>query len=297
MATHERSSFFLLSVLVILLVVFVSCVFLLSQFATIIAGHVGWMRVVLDILILSVVLIFPAAFLLSYVATRPVRILKSEREFFTSNVAHELRTPLANIRIATETIQTHMTDASSASLQEFTGLLIDEVDRMSEVIKYFLYFSSGNEKLPRIMHVVNLPHLVDRAINGLRPLTLERHVTIDTEKVTTGFVWGNAALLEEMMSHIIKNAVAHSPVESTVRIALTNFEHHVRLTIADEGTGVDAKELPNIFNAFFRGKNAVGKGRGLGLSIVKEIAGMHFARIKVFNNSFHGATFIVDFSK
>lgn len=248
--------------------------------------------VVMKIVILFLMAL--SAYGLTRIAMRPAKLLDMRRKYFTSNVAHELNTPLSTLRATAEITQMKDRELSHKEVKEFAESVIEEVDRLAEIVKYFLHFSSEAGGPPLSMSPVNISSVVNKAGRSLALIAAEYDVTVLLPEEEEEIVWGNFSALEEMSLRLIKNAIIHSPEKSTVRLSLKRFDHHVHLSVSNEGEGIPETDLPYIFDPFYKGEDRVRYGqRGLGLTIVREIAHMHFADIEVESSPRKGTQFTV----
>lgn len=233
------------------------------------------------------------AYGLTRIAMRPAKLLDTRRRYFTSNVAHELNTPLSTLRATAEITQMKGRELSQKEMDEFAVSVIEEVDRLAEIVKYFLHFSSETGGPPLPMSPVNISSVVNKAGRSLALIAAESDVAVLLPAEEEEIVWGNFSALEELSLRLIKNAIMHSPQKSTVKLSLKKFDHHVYLSVSNEGNGISETDLPYIFDPFYKGEDRVRHGqRGLGLTIVREIAHMHFADIEV-ESSEKGTLFTV----
>jgi heavy metal sensor kinase len=198
-------------------------------------------------------------------------------EQFTSDVTHELRTPLASIRSVGEVgLQQHHT---SEEYRDIIGSMLEEVARLTSMIDTLLTIAqaeSGNIELDRT--VVRLMELVDESVAVVGVLAEDRHQTILVAGNEDVAVQADRGFLRLAVINLLDNAVKYSPQGSTIRLSLnvsrnlTESLGVVRLAIADEGPGIPAREMHRIFDRFYRvdeGRARETGGAGLGLAIAK----------------------------
>ncbi len=212
-------------------------------------------------------------------------VRRNERQdSFLNAVTHELKTPIASIRLYLETLQRR--DLPEAQRQEFYKIMLADSDRLLATVEQVL---KAGEIGARRAH--------DRAMLELAPLvadciaiTLQRHHlapdAIQLTPVPLGVrlhVRGVAADLRTAVLNLLDNAVKYSPDQVHVRCALSIVRYtNVALTITDTGVGLPPKQQERIFKRFYRvpGRNAVKiKGTGLGLFLVRAIARQHGGRV------------------
>jgi signal transduction histidine kinase len=149
---------------------------------------------------------------------------------------------------------------------------------------------------------VDLIEIIRETIRRMQPFIEQREITVrvmDSSPVITN---GNATTLGELLVNLLKNALAYTPTGGSVTIAARQKRGQAILSISDTGIGIPAKDIPNIFEPFYRGENAYSerskkRGSGIGLAIVKEIAELHGARVSVESELGKGTTFFIRFAK
>jgi signal transduction histidine kinase len=216
---------------------------------------------------------------------RSVRALERMRETlaferrFTSDAAHELRTPLAAIRANTQVMQ------GARTPEEFTTAsvnLLASVDRSGRLIEQLLSLArvDASAGLPQRFEVVDLAPLVHAQIAEHERFASRRHVEIEAS-TEPARVCGDRELLGVLLRNLVDNAIRYSRPDTRVVISCDTLPERIELAINDEGMGIVPEERTRIFERFYRGGGAQDYGSGLGLSIVKRIADLHDARITV----------------
>ncbi len=195
------------------------------------------------------------------------------RKEFTSNVSHELKTPLTSISGISEMLQSGM--ISEEDIPRFAGTIHDEAGRLLTLINDIIKLSKLDEAAVTIEP--ERVELADLAVSVTRRLAIvaeERSVNL---KVVGGpaFVSGNPSVIEEMIYNLADNAIKYNKEGGSVTITVTPLPHGVQLTVADTGIGIAAEHLDRIFERFYRVDKSHSReigGTGLGLSIVKHSA-------------------------
>jgi two-component system, OmpR family, sensor histidine kinase QseC len=216
---------------------------------------------------------------------RSVRALERMRETlayerrFTSDAAHELRTPLAAIRANTQVMQAARTP------EEFTTAavnLLASVDRSGRLIEQLLALArvDASASLPQRFEVVDLAPLVHAQIAEHERFAARRRVEIEAS-TEPARVRGDRELLGVLLRNLVDNAIRYSRPDTRVVISCDTLADGVELAINDEGVGVLPEERARIFERFYRASGTHDYGSGLGLSIVKRIADLHGASITV----------------
>lgn len=206
--------------------------------------------------------------------------LRSQR-LFVADAAHELRTPVAALRLQLQLLERA---ADAASRARAAAELRGGIDRSQRLIEQLLALSRTEPDVASAsMDEVDLGEVV-RSVVGQRSAEAERR-RIDLGAVTQGAVAvrGNRQQLETMLGNLVDNAVAYAPDASTVDAVAAHVGGHPALLVTDAGPGIDERERTRVFDRFYRGESLCDDhkppGSGLGLAIVKAIADRHGAHV------------------
>ncbi len=198
---------------------------------------------------------------------------------FTSDAAHELRTPLAAIRANTQVMQ------GARSPEEFTTAsvnLLASVDRSGRLIEQLLALArvDASANLPQRFESVELAPLVHAQVAEHERFAARRQVEIETS-TEPARVRGDRELLAVLLRNLVDNAIRYSRANTRVVISCDTHEDGVELTINDEGVGIAPEDRARVFERFYRASATHDYGSGLGLSIVRRIADLHGAQIEI----------------
>ena len=217
---------------------------------------------------------------------------------FVSDVSHELRTPLATVRMAADYIHAARTglppDAQRAAV-----LLERELERFENLLEDLLEISRFDAGVINLEPVeVDVGGLLDEVVDALDPIAHGRKVDVGLEIDRSQghpLVAADPRRLDRVFSNLVKNAIEHT-VEGDVRIWVGRRGRDVVVTVADEGEGIPAEDLPHIFERFYRADvhraRTLG-GTGLGLAIALENVNLHRGSIDVQSEVGRGSTFTV----
>jgi signal transduction histidine kinase len=217
---------------------------------------------------------------------------------FVSDVSHELRSPLTGIRLAAETLLDG--DVGPEDEKRFLGTIIRESDRLAGLANDLLQLqriegATGELPLAR----VDLTQTARLAVEANEPLAMERGVTVKVEGVSP-MVLGSRDRLQQVVGNLVDNAVRHSPAGTAVTVALAGEGDDAVLRVTDEGPGIPAADLANLFQRFYRAqysRDRASGGAGLGLAIVKAIVTSHRGSVEAANRPEGGAVFTVRLPK
>ena len=221
------------------------------------------------------------------------RRLEVLRRDFVANASHELRTPVAAVRALAETLLTALPDDPEAGRQ-FAERIAREAERL-DVLARDLLDLSRVERGTLDVEPVDLVGLAKEVLGGYEDLATERRVRLRSELQQVS-MRGDRAQLGLLLSNLLDNALRHTPAKGTVCVRLDAAESRALLQVADTGEGIPARELPRIFERFYRVDKARARqtgGTGLGLAIVRHVAEAHGGTVRVDSELGRGSTFTV----
>lgn len=212
---------------------------------------------------------------------------------FVSSVSHDLRTPLAQMRLYLETLRLgrFTTESQRASSIEHVER---ETMRLSHMVERVLRFSGNGRGDDGSRTEVDAAAEVRRIVAEFQPLAASRKavVVMDIEPVPTIKLGPDA--LRHVLLNLLDNAVKYGPPGQTIHVRLEHVGGEVQLTVRDEGPGVAATDRERVWSAFQRGSHTGPvAGSGIGLAIVRDIATRHGGRTWIENGAASGAAFIV----
>jgi two-component system phosphate regulon sensor histidine kinase PhoR len=221
------------------------------------------------------------------------RRLEVLRRDFVANASHELKTPVAAVRALAETLLTALPDDPEAGRQ-FAERIAREAERL-DVLARDLLDLSRVERGTLDVEPVDLVGLAKEVLGGYEDLATERRVRLRSELQQVS-MRGDRAQLGLLLSNLLDNALRHTPAKGTVCVRLDAAESRALLQVADTGEGIPARELPRIFERFYRVDKARARqtgGTGLGLAIVRHVAEAHGGTVRVDSELGRGSTFTV----
>lgn len=220
------------------------------------------------------------------------------RQDFVANVSHELQTPLTIIRGFTETLLDSQVDETSR--ERFTRLIHEEANRMSRLVDDLLTLSRmEHHSLPFAVEGVDVAVLIDSVVSRLIPRAENVGLTLRTEiPSVVPLVLGDPDRLQEVIINLVQNAIQYTPTKGTIVVSCESdaVKEMVGIRVQDSGIGIPERDLPRIFERFYRvdkARSRASGGTGLGLAIVKHIVELHHGRIEVNSVVGQGTRFTV----
>jgi len=233
-----------------------------------------------------------ASYLLAKRTLHPIEQALEAQTRFSSDVAHELRTPLAVMQSEIE-IGLRAPKATSEDRKELLESNLDEVHRLRALTDRLLILASEKE-LP--LAPTHLDDVATEAINRVISLAQTHKIGIEST-VGKQIAEANFDTLTDAVVILLDNAIKYSPAKSEVTISAEDHGKHILLHIADNGIGIAEDDLPHLFDRFYRADTSRSKknvdGHGLGLSIAKRIVESHNGKISVTSTEGKGTTFTI----
>jgi len=222
----------------------------------------------------------PLANSLNALLARLSDALNAQRRF-TADAAHELRTPLAALKLQVELVARAPDDAArAAALAE----LEEGVDRASHLVEQLLAMARLEpEALAKNFGDCDLIGLAKDVIVPRAALAADRSIDLGLARESTVHARGDAASLSMLLANLLDNALRYTPEGGRIDVAVDDDAGHAVISVADTGPGIPAHDRERVFDRFHRGENTDDgrgpTGSGLGLSIVKRIADAHGATV------------------
>ena len=221
------------------------------------------------------------------------RRVEDIRRDFVAAASHELKTPVASIQAAAETLS-HAVDENPEAAHRFVANLLRDAERLSMIVRDLLDLSRLESEQP-LFEPVRLDAVArdELARYGQRFQEAGLDIELDAVPVT---VRGSGEDLTLLVSNLLDNAVRYTKPGGRIRVGVRTDDGRARLTVADSGIGIPSRDLPRIFERFYRVDRARSRdtgGTGLGLSIVKHVAEKHGGGVEAESELGRGSTFVV----
>jgi signal transduction histidine kinase len=246
-----------------------------------------------NLLITGGILAVLAATVLALVAMlRTAERLRLQQLEFVAGVTHELNTPVAALTSAGQNLADGIiTEPSQVS--RYGNAIVKESRRLTEMIGQVLAYG-GMESRRKLEHVpLDVANVIDEAVSACRWMADEQSIEIETNvDRALPLIDGDAASLARAVQNLIANAIRHGAAGKWVAIRAIAEDRTVAISVEDRGPGIAPRDLPHLFEPFYRGRGADRvRGSGLGLTIVKQIALAHGGSVSVDKRREGGAIF------
>ena len=214
------------------------------------------------------------------------------RTALTDSLTHELRTPLTSIRAAATTL-TGAGDLDESARKDLAGVIDEEAARLDQLIGAAVEMAEIDAHVVRV-HAgpQHARALLDEAVEASRKLLAGHRVVIATAEPDEP-AWFDAHLLGRVLRHLLENAARYTPPGSRISLSSRRAGERLEFCVEDDGPGIDAADLPLIFEKFYRGKRSVPgvKGSGMGLAITRAILAAHGGGIEATSAPGQGTRF------
>lgn len=220
------------------------------------------------------------------------------RREFTSNVSHELKTPLTSISGFAEMMKSG--GMQEETVVDFSTSIYDEAQRLIALVGDIMKISELDEgEIPFDDEKVDLYSLANDVADRLKPIAEKHNIAINVIG-DTAYVLGSRKILDEMIYNLCDNAVKYNNSDGTVDVIINTNQDSVQLTVRDTGIGIPKSEQSRVFERFYRVDKSRSKsagGTGLGLAIVKHGASYHNAKIDIESIENKGTSITIKFIK
>ncbi|WP_281885791.1 two-component system histidine kinase PnpS [Paenibacillus sp. YYML68] len=234
-----------------------------------------------------------------------VRRLERMRSEFVANVSHELKTPIAAVKGFAETLLAGaLNDKETA--HSFLQIILDESERLNRLIGDILELSKiESKRIPLQFSPIHLESFVNNCLNVLNTQAASKDIELSMLVPEYIYMEADEDRLRQIMMNLLSNGINYTPEGGSVTVKVEHIMSGndsgegdwVRFTIVDTGIGIPRKDIPRIFERFYRVDKARSRGSGgtgLGLSIVKHLVELHQGNIRVESEVGVGSKFIID---
>ncbi|MUT65836.1 two-component system histidine kinase PnpS [Paenibacillus sp. NEAU-GSW1] len=227
-----------------------------------------------------------------------IRRLERMRSEFVANVSHELKTPIAAVKGFAETLLGGVVKDEETA-KSFLQIIFDESDRLNRLIGDILELSKiESRRVPLYFSPIEMDTFVQKTITMLETEAAKKSIKLEVNAEAGLYVEADEDRLRQIMMNLLANGINYTPEGGKVQLTVEGIdEDHIRIKISDTGIGIPKKDLPRIFERFYRVDKARSRssgGTGLGLSIVKHLVELHKGTIAVTSTVGVGSTFIIE---
>lgn len=220
----------------------------------------------------------PVVEALNGLLTRLQRALSAERQF-TSDAAHELRTPLAGLKMQAQLAQ--RADTAEVSGRALEGVL-SAVERMTHLVSQLLTLARLDpDATDRPTASCSLSSVAEAVVAELAPAAFDRGLELSLEGDAEGRVQGDEALLRVLLRNLVDNAIRYSPPEGRIQVEILEQPERVGWRVCDQGPGIPPAERERVLDRFYRVPGTGEDGSGLGLAIVRRVVELHGAVLRL----------------
>ncbi|MFT5722489.1 MAG: two-component system sensor histidine kinase QseC, partial [Motiliproteus sp.] len=206
--------------------------------------------------------------------------IERERRF-TADAAHELRTPLAAIRIHAQNLRQQLLQQALSPATSAPDHIITGIDRMTHAVEQLLTLSRLEFSSQTPMVPLDLSRVMRQCLADLVPLALDRSQDIELHAPDACLIDGNAASLVMLCRNLLDNAIRYTPEQGQIQVSCSEQDGKIWISVADTGPGIPVAERTRVLQRFYRLANQTINGSGLGLSIVQQVVDQHRATLSL----------------
>ena len=256
-------------------------------------------RILINLMMLNgIIIVFSGGFgyFLAGKTLKPIKEALDEQDRFISDSSHELRTPLTSLKSAMEVAlmdkQLSLDDAKKLIKEN-----IKDVNRLQNLSDSLIKLSKNKEQKNNLnLEDISLSKLINSSIEKIKPQAEHKGVIIK-KKIQNCKIKGDQEKLHSLLAILLDNAIKYSPSGKIIQVKTIKSGKKITISVTDHGQGIGKKDLPFIFDRFYRADasrtGSIIPGFGLGLSIAKMIVENHHGSIKVESRPGKGSTFTV----
>ena len=221
---------------------------------------------------------------------------EQRRRQFVSDASHELKTPLASIKLLSDSILQNEMDV--ATQREFIGDIGREADRLGRLSQKLLTLTKLDSAVEDEREIIDAVSIVEKVLRMLRPLAELRAIRLEADLAPHCPIMTVEDDLYQIVFNLVENAIKYNREHGWVGVTLRRDADNVTLTVADNGVGIPPEAMAHIFERFYRvdkARSRAAGGAGLGLSIVHDMVVRNYGAISVTPRNGGGTEFVVTF--
>ena len=212
---------------------------------------------------------------------------------FSADLAHELRTPIANMLGEAQVALTR--DRTADEYRETIESTVTECERLSRIVNNLLFVARADAaREPIARKRFDARAAVEKIAEFYQTVADDHHVTINCSG--DGQIYADPDLFERAVGNLLDNALRFTAEHGSIRVAVSKHNSDFEVTVSDNGSGIAAEHLPRVFDRFYRAESSRSSdGAGLGLALVKSIVELHGGSATIQSELGHGTTVILKF--
>ena len=215
--------------------------------------------------------------------TQRLKDTEELRRRFVSDASHELKTPLASIRLLSDSIVNAET-MDVPTMREFVTDIGNEAERLQRTTEKLLSLTKMDSGIDLSRTKLELGQVAKKTLHLLAPLARDRQISIENDLEPDCYIYGNEDLIYRIIFNLAENGIKYSSPGGAVTIRLYSEEEYIFLVVEDRGIGIPEEDLPNVFSRFYRVDKARSReagGAGLGLALCRRIAELHGGTLEI----------------
>lgn len=255
-------------------------------------------RLQASLLLINLFILVGGGMLSYYLARRtlkPIEDIHEAQSRFTADASHELRTPIAAMRLENELSLTDEKLTIKKAKEQLKSN-IEELDKLTSLSENLLKLARlDNDNVEK--NTIKVEEIVSQAQSRTEGAIKLKKQTLKLKKIDKGYINANSESLVEALVTLIDNAVKYSPEKSEISLSVVRNKANINFSVKDTGIGISEEDQKLVFDRFYRADNSRQKndvsGYGIGLSIAKSVAEIHGGCIKVKSKLNKGSTFTI----
>lgn len=252
------------------------------------------------VLMICILLVFIASVIISFLAITPIKKAWQKQLDFTADASHELRTPLAVIQTNLELVLDNGEETVESQRKWLENIYFENI-RMNKLVDDLLTLSRADSGLQEInKEPIKLDEIINSVVNKFLPLSQSSGIRLISECEHQLEMYGDYERMQQLFAILIDNAFKHMNCKGNIVINAYEAGNVITVEVADNGQGIETKELDRIFERFYRVDKVRSRkqgGSGLGLNIAKWIVEKHKGKITVQSKINEGTSFFITFIK
>ncbi len=225
-----------------------------------------------------------------------MRTLDESRQDFVANVSHELKTPMASLKVLADSLLSQ-DNLPVEIYREFMEDMVSEIDRENQIITDLLALVKLDKKVQELnISTISMNDLVELILKRLRPLARKKNIEVvfESDRQVTAEI--DEVKMSLVVTNLVENAIKYNGEHGWVKVVLNADHQYFTLEVTDSGPGIPEDALPHIYERFYRVDKSHSReigGTGLGLAITKSAVLMHRGSIMVSSQEGEGTSFLV----